>query len=119
MKIKEAYDRIGVSEARMSILQYLPNKNDVLNLIEIWDGGPMEGHILIQKNNEKYTIYEIVHHFNSKNETVNQYTIQDDSSLQSIINEIEEFCKNRYEGTLRFDFEKIKQDKTVCTFFGC
>ena len=58
MKIKEVYDRIGVSEARMPILEYLPNNSDILNLVEIWDGGPTEGHLLIQKNKEKrYGIY--------------------------------------------------------------
>ena len=118
MKIKEVYDRIGVSEARMPILEYLPNNSDILNLVEIWDGGPTEGHLLIQKNKGKYIIYEIIHPFNAQRATIDTYTIQDNSSIASIVNEIEVYCKNRYEGTLNFNFSKISQDKAVCTFFG-
>ena len=118
MKIKEVYDRIGVSEARMPILEYLPNNSDILNLVEIWDGGLTEGHLLIQKNKEKYIIYEIIHHFNAQRATIDTYTIQDNSSIASIVNEIEVYCKNRYEGALNFNFSKISQDKAVCAFFG-
>ena len=118
MKIKEVYGRIGVSKARMPVLEHLPNDSDILDLIEIWDGGPMEGHIFIQKDNGKYVIYEMIHHFNAKSETIYKHTIQDDLCIRSIMKEIEDLCENRYEGTLRFDFEKMMEDKTVRAFFG-
>ena len=118
MKIKEVYDRIGIIEAKSPILEYLPNNNNVLDLVEFWDGGPTEGHLLIQKNGESYVLYEMIHYFNSKSETVYQYTIRNVCSLQSIAQEIENFCKVRYDGTMVFDFRKIAQNNEVRHFWG-
>ena len=117
MKIKEVYDRIGVSEARLPVLKHLSNNSDVLNLVEIWDGGPTEGHLFIQKDDGKYILYEIIYHFNSKTETVYKHILRNDNTIQSIVNEIADFCKIRYDGTLKFDFTEMMYDKIVCEFF--
>ena len=59
-----------------------------------------------------------------RRENIYLSTVADDASKVArkyglgIIKEIEDLCKNRYEGTLRFDFEKMMEDKTVRAFFG-
>ena len=59
---------------------------------------------MFKKINGQYIIYEIIHHANSKSETAGKYTIRDASYIESIKNGIEEYCKNKYEGTWHFDF---------------
>lgn len=59
-----------------------------------------------------------------RRENIYLSTVADDASKVArkyglgIIKEIEDLCKNRYEGTLRFDFGKMMEDKTVRAFFG-
>ena len=120
MKLREVYDRIGIYKAIMPIRKYLANNSDYLNLVEIWDGGPMEGHLLVQKDDGgRYILYEVIHHYNSKSETVNKFAIRRTCNIQSIINEIEVFCKIRYEGTMNLNFAKMMQVECVRIFFGC
>ena len=50
MKIKEVYNRLGISEVKPPIDKYLPKNNNVLDFFEFWDGGPTEGYLMLQKN---------------------------------------------------------------------
>ena len=106
--VKETYDRIGISKAQAHIL----------NLAEIWDGGPMEGHLFIQKDGKRYVLCEQIHHYNRMNESTKEYVIQNTDSMESVVREIEAFCGNRYGGTLAFDFRKLLRHEAVSRFFG-
>ena len=118
MKIKEVYDRIGIQKAPESILKHLLNQSDVLTLVEFWDGGPMEGHLLIQKSMDTYYIYEIIYRFGSNKETVQRFELKNVNTIDSIAKEIQRFFEVKYDGAVCFDFSKIKQDKDVCAFLG-
>ena len=118
MKLKEVYNRLGIRTPHASISKLLMNDSQVLDLMEIWDGGPMEGCLLIQKNENKYILYEIVHLINANSDKVCKFELSNVDTIQGIANEIQEICNTRYEGTLNFDFTKITLNKEVMNFFG-
>ena len=117
MELKETYTRIAIREATGPISQYLLNKSAFLNLAEIWDGGPMEGHLLVQKHGGDYVLYEIIHHFYAGNETVFKHKLEADS-IDGFADEIKKWCKIRYRGTMSFDFSILSENKEVRQFFG-
>lgn len=116
--VKKAYDRIGVRNISTLWLPYVHNSSDILNLVEFWDGGPMEGHLFIQKHEQMYILYELIHHFNTNTPSKYEYLLRNTDRMEHVVQELDAFCKSRYGGTLDFDFRKLSHHQEAFRFFG-
>ena len=115
-RVKETYPRIGV-QAPGVFSDALPNKSDILSIAELWDGGISEAHLFIQKNQNAYILYEVIVLRNAGSIRKYTYVMQNTGSMGDIAEEIAAFCKIRYAGTMRFDFNALKNNTTVSNYF--
>ena len=104
--VKEVYERVCLKE------------NGVLDLAEMWDGGPTEAHLFIRRTGDELILCEEIHHFFSRKTERTEHRLTNRGDLEDIVEEVEAFCKRRYGCVLDIGLRRALGTHEIGNYLG-